>query len=802
MHEPFAKKVLIVTVLILAFIPFLWLKPGEMDLGGDSSRLYFYDPYHYLKYNLLYAIIPTGFNIEQPLILAAPFVALLIFFKTFIQSPYLLITIFNSINLVVAFLSIFGIMQELLSSEKKKYGQALFLASIFTGLYYVFSPIMVRTAWDKALITHSQIFLNPLAFYLLLRYAKTNKAIYILSLLLITVVFSVNFSWASAPILLGFYPFALLFLLLYSKLTNLRFSYLPLLLCGILFAFLQIFHYAPLVVQILDKSGAAFSRTFTSQDQFDIGLTYFLSIVPVITLSENLLGLPQMVPNIIPFKNVFFFVPALLLFGLWLNTKKTLSHSAKTGFILLFGIFLVLLFFVSANITDAGLSFYRLLFKIPGFSMFRNFYGQWMFGYLFFLSLLIGYSFFYLCIMIKGIRIHIVLFLIFSGIVLASAFPFIRGDMINLVLNKGQKKEYKIPIMMDPEYEKVLQYIRSDPVDAKYFSLPFSEGFQQQLAGTQGGMYQGPSTISLLTGHSDFIGYQVMPPFSEVLLALVKNKQYKDVGRLLGLLNVKYVFYNSDDNIMKYFPDFPYQHVKDFFPKDQAEYKQFVRSLPIKKKKDFGDKYHIYTLSDIYYLPPIYVATSITYFENKLDAWGYLTKPFFAGNTSDDPRIVYVEEKKYQQYASKNVPKITFKKINPTKYLVSVDDATSSYVLILSNAFNPNWKVYLSSDSPTKLKSKATFFDGAITESLHEDTFFDTSSLPLLTQSPIAQSRHFRANAYSNGWVITPSDVGNKKSYTLTIEMVSQRIIYVTLGISLVALGLLLGWIIREVRRR
>jgi len=34
----------IIISVILFFIPFFWLKPGEMDLGGDSTRLYFYDP--------------------------------------------------------------------------------------------------------------------------------------------------------------------------------------------------------------------------------------------------------------------------------------------------------------------------------------------------------------------------------------------------------------------------------------------------------------------------------------------------------------------------------------------------------------------------------------------------------------------------------------------------------------------------------------------------------------------------------------------------------------------------------------
>ena len=32
----------------------LLMKPGEMDLGGDGSRLFFYDPVNYLRYSVLF----------------------------------------------------------------------------------------------------------------------------------------------------------------------------------------------------------------------------------------------------------------------------------------------------------------------------------------------------------------------------------------------------------------------------------------------------------------------------------------------------------------------------------------------------------------------------------------------------------------------------------------------------------------------------------------------------------------------------------------------------------------------------
>jgi hypothetical protein len=792
------KKILFLIVIFLAVVPFFWLKPGEMDLGGDSSRLYFYDPYNYFRYNLLYAIVPTGFSIEQPLLLIAPFVGLLILVKKIIPSSYLIITLFNSINLVIAFLAMYGIFNELLSHEKKNRKYTIFLAAIFTGLYYVFSPIMVRTAWDKALTTHAQIFLNPLVFYLLLRYVRTNKILYLLVILIITVVFSVNFSWAASPILLGFYLFAMLFLFFYTKITGIKFRFFPILLTAVFFIFLHAFHYVPFIMQILDKSGAAFARTFTSQNQYDIGLSYFVGIAPLIKLSDNLLALPQMVVNIIPFKSLFIFVPILLLLGLWVNTKKTWNYHTRTGFILLFGIFLMLLFLITANITGIGFEIYKSFFKIPGFSMFRNFYGQWMFGYLFFLSLLMGYAIFYLLSIIKNKKAMNSIFLLLSGVILFSALPFIQGKMINLVLNLGQSKEFKIPIKMDPEYEKVLQYMREDTAGGKYLTLPFTEAFSQMLAGTQQGMYQGPSTISSLTGHSDFIGYQVIPPFSEVLLVLARERKYEDIGTLLGLWNVRYIFYNSDENIMAYWPDFPYQHVKNSLPKDQRGYQKFIDSLPVKKKKDFGNKYHIYQLSEKYYLPIIYIPKDIRYFKKDLDAWGNFKTTFFTNKITEDPRVVYIEDKKYESLDSEDVPNITFQKINPTKFRVQVHGATNPYILVLSNGFNPNWKVYKENDPPSLKGSNISYFNGEIKEDFHNDTFFDGSLNNLRGIQSVADASHFMTNAYSNGWAITPEDLSNKRDYTLIIEMQSQRIIYITLIISGISFVILLIWTGKE----
>ena len=54
-------RIIVLLICIMLFIlPFSWLKPGEMDLGGDSNRLYFYDPISSLKAFAIYSVVPYG----------------------------------------------------------------------------------------------------------------------------------------------------------------------------------------------------------------------------------------------------------------------------------------------------------------------------------------------------------------------------------------------------------------------------------------------------------------------------------------------------------------------------------------------------------------------------------------------------------------------------------------------------------------------------------------------------------------------------------------------------------------------
>jgi len=345
-----------------------------------------------------------------------------------------------------------------------------------------------------------------------------------------------------------------------------------------------------------------------------------------------------------------------LVIGLILNGRiHKKDREITQNYLLLYCFFIATLFFITANITNIGFELYKSLFNFSFFSIFRNYYGQFFFVHFFFLTLLIGQSLFYILIFLKSIKLKIITYSFILLLILVNAIPFIRGDMINLIWNKGEKVEFKIPIKIDPEYEKVLDYIRNTQKDGKYLVLPLTESFNQVLRGTQGGVYIGTPTISYLTGKSNFSGYQILFPFSQTFIELVKAKDYDTFKILLSILNIKYIFYNSDD-VYKYFPHFPYEHVRNFMPQDHNSYIEFLENIDAQKKLSIN-KYHIYELNDNSYLPHIYIAKRTLYFDRKkyivnVNNVDYTSAAFFKNPPGNEKRVAYLEKKSFSNLKS------------------------------------------------------------------------------------------------------------------------------------------------------
>lgn len=596
----------IIIAVILFLIPFFWLKPGEMDLGGDTGRLYFYDPVSYFFTSTLYAISPSSVGGSSVIYEFIPFIFLIIVLKYIFTSPTILISGLYGISLSAGFIFCYLIIKELVESKNN------FYAAIAGGLVYAFFPALIDT-WRHTLLTFNQVFLNPLIFYLLLRYFKTSRLSILFVVIITTFIFSPNFSIAGAPGLFAFYPISILFLVLYTKFILKRHIIVKHIFFGLLlFIGIQAFHVIPQISAFFSKGSGINSVIFSTEGKFDRGLSYFSAISPNIKASINLLGLPQMEPLNF-FSNAFLIFPFIIIISLLFNKQKTI--------LLVSFFFLVVLFFATANITDTWLFIYKSLFNIPGFSMFRNFFGQWMYAYMFFYSILFGQAFYIILQALHNSQSKLkklLTFLLISVpilILVINAMPLIKGDIIRKAIWQSNNVEWVLK--MDPDYEQVLSFMRSLPVEGRVLTLPLTDYGYQIIAGKNRGAYMGPSTISYLAGKKDFSGYNEMVGYQDLIPDLIKKRDIETLKRILGVMNIKYVFYDADPIVYDQFPSFPYRRGSGM-PQDRHGYKKFIDSLNLRRIKNINNKFFVYEIPNDYYLPQVSVARRSLIFNKQI----------------------------------------------------------------------------------------------------------------------------------------------------------------------------------------
>lgn len=138
------------------------------------------------------------------------------------------------------------------------------------------------------------------------------------------------------------------------------------------------------------------------------------------------------------------------------------------------------------------------------------------------------------------------------------------------------------------------------------------------------------------------------------------------------------------------------------------------------------------------------------------------------------------------------IPEITYKKINPTKYKVRIERANQPFFLIFSETFDPGWKIYKNTGPANDYDSTilASYYNGEIKESRHENVYADPKIFSNIFKKSIPEANHIKANLYANAWYL--EDKGN---FDLTIEYVPQRYYMVSIIISVITFVVLIIWL-------
>ncbi len=793
--------------LLLAIIPFFWFKPGYIDIGGDSSRLYFYDPINFLNSFVLNIFLPDSLGIKSGSLHMLPFISFLSLLFSVVRFPWILNNVFYSISLVTPFLVVYAIVKEFiqdLCEENTRQYQNIRYASIVAGLFYIFIPMSSVGGWDLPLIIQSQRFVYPLLFWLLLKYLTTSRQVFLIIALLTSFLFAHDFSWVSVPNVLGFFSISLVYLLIYIKcIKKKKILIKPIILAFLLFIVLHAFHLLPLFFTIFEKNSDVGNQLLQGSRYSDT-IQYLDNVASYTSHGYQFIGVTPFSP--FSFVNISLVVfPLLIIFMLYKN---------KNIFVLIPTIFFLVVYFaVTAKISQLGFSFYKLFFLFPPLVMFRDFYGRLFEIFLLFYTLLIGYAMFIFFSLTKSyLKFASIIALAF--ILIINALPFLSGSISNRILTQDTGVVVKSRLQIDPNIEKILRYFRMNPSSARNITLPIADFDYQLIAGKgNDGVYFGPSMISYLSGKADLASNFTLRPFTQALFNSVKNKDYLTFENIFPILNVGTVLHNANPYIYEVFRTFPYNDAKLYMPLTQAGYSDLINNLSLKKINDFGKFYHFYTVPSALRLPIIYPAkkviflkqsTKSNYDERQFASAEYVLKNFRQDKNDNELRKVFLNND--IMISSLSQPNISFSKINNSKYIITVEHASGPYVLVFSQSFNTNWQLYTANQQTGKkeknIKIIQSYFNNTIVERKNENKIIDMNILETIGKTPIANTRHYMANVFANAWYIVPTDVSHKTNYTLVLEMTDDRIMYGGILLSLIALLILLIWLVREIRHK
>ena len=168
-----------------------------------------------------------------------------------------------------------------------------------------------------------------------------------------------------------------------------------------------------------------------------------------------------------------------------------------------------------------------------------------------------------------------------------------------------------------------------------------------------------------------------------------------------------------------------------------------------------------------------------------------------------EPKMI-LRKTKNQTYPV--IPQITFRKINPAKYILEINEARDPYFLIFSESFHQGWRAYIRKIQNPKFKIQneeivGSYFDGEIKEIGQKESWFDRGFYETWGKRALPEERHLLMNGYANCWYITPADAEFNQNYQIIIEYWPQRLFYIGWGVTLATIiGSLTLLIVKKLR--
>jgi len=472
--------------------------------------------------------------------------------------------------------------------------------------------------------------------------------------------------------------------------------------------------------------------------------------------------------------NTYLFLPIIILIlAILLNTRKN-SNNKKLYFFSLFTV--TLLFLIKGPAPPFGNIFYDFNKIFPLYTeIFSNIYTKYglllSMGY----SVMMGYFVSALESRFEGIRKKAALTIILILLLVPLFIPYA------LKMTGPQYGYVDIP----DSYFKSAKIINAYDGEGRILDLPLPSvnNFRLYKWGYVGaGIYFYFIDMPVLDK-----SYTVINRFDYEALSNTKYSiEHKDselLEKLLNLYNVRFIVYHKDDiqypDQAESDTDTLQSFTKIFSSQEIDLYSHTLSSDYISKNEHLPSTI----------LPRIYTTKAQIIIQTS-DQLISVIKPDFVPGKQNIISLDQNQNKTIPEIYSTDTPFIYFKKINPTKYKIKIENATEPFYLTFSESYDPQWVIYINKD---KLQCNPTinYENMNVVECQKESKFFEIEDLIRIFDKSFPEEKHFIVNGYANAWYIDPQNLDMNKDITVTIYYKPQTYFY----IGLIITGLTLSWV-------
>ncbi|MFA4817341.1 MAG: alpha-(1-_3)-arabinofuranosyltransferase family protein [Parcubacteria group bacterium] len=464
------------------------------------------------------------------------------------------------------------------------------------------------------------------------------------------------------------------------------------------------------------------------------------------------------------------FIPALLTFlAIILMRKKKEWHR-----VLFFSILVLVGFFMMKGTAPPFGEVFRWLLDNNGsfLSLFKNPVNKFGIVAVMSSAVLIGLAVNEIATRAKRKSTLFIIIFLASSALSGLIFPYWTGEAV--------RSRFKVDI--PSAYSGVAQYLNSYNSSLKVLPLPLFtvNNFKAYKWGYSGAGVDQYFIQNSLVDRS----FEVGSLETEKAILLLRDAiNMEDATRVVGLCRqygIGWIVYHNDADPTFYNEDL---HL--------ASTKRVLNTPFFVLEKSFSEL-SLYKIADS--IPQLYSPDRIVVYPSDgepLNSYRLVDnktkKPMFISNAN----LTMNKDRSAVKIESVDMPKLDFTNISPTKYLVNISGATAPYYLVLSESFNPNWKVYVVGEN------KSTGF---------WDTLFG-NALP--------EENHLKVNGYANGWTIDPEYIKQNfsKDYykenpdgsidvELTLYFKPQSYFYLGIIISITTLLGCLGYLGYDLAKR